>query len=1174
MTSVFISYARQDDEPFVRRLHGDLVLAGIDVWFDRASMPNRGLTFSDEIRRAIALHERFVLVVGPKAVESAYVREEWTCALDLDKPVYPVIRIGDVTLLPDRVRLYDARFMQQDADYHLEMTRLVDQLRAAPPQLGALHAVPSLPPHFLERPEALRRLRDAVTADLERRIVITGVSSRVGVQGMGGIGKSVLAAAMARDTRVRHLFPDGIFWVPLGQEPKLVDLQRDLAQALGDAGDFQSQLTGQNRLRKLLEKKQVLVVLDDLWHKAHAEAFDVLGPLCRMLITTRDVELVTTFGSVHYQVQLLSDDEARRLLARWAGIEPGSMQEACAAIVQHCGRLPLALSICGAMIRDGKPWPDVVVDLREAELEFIRHDLPNYPHKDVWKAIKIGVDTLANPVFGGHLEYVERFVELAVFPPDETIPEAAVSVLWSHTGGLTEVRARDLLRVLASKALVQIDTISPNGPSRVSLHDLIWDFASKATRDRRRLHESLLEAYRKCCPSGWWCGPNDGYFLTHLRQHMIAADQADKLANLLCELRWLEVKNEAGMTFDLTADFRDAIRALPRDDSRRKILRLLNEGLRRDIHFIARHSQNYSQALFQCLWNSCRWYDRPKATACSDERLTPLLERWLTDRNQRSPGFLWVRSVCPPNEPLGTSQTAVLCGHESPVVCVDLSPDGSRLASTAHLSWYEREWDVGPKYFDTDWGVRLWDTESGEELLRIEKAEGNALFLPDGQRIIVGGPDPGTVCVYDTENGRELYRFGLGHRNKNPIDSLAISPNGRYLVATIQCDRIMYVWDIDTRAPLYVVEREQQSIYAPAWSADGRHFAAVCPCSCVRVWEADAGREVLCLSGHKGFICSVAFSPDGGYIASGGEDRMVRIWDAETGREVLCLSGHDEVVTCVAYSAEGKWLASGSVDGTIRVWDAQSGQEEVILRGHQRAVRGVVFTPDGTRIVSCSEDKTIRFWDLDLARRSNTDYQSQRRALKTAFLTGENVLCQLVDGQAVVLCPDGAVNDCSVEEGAAALDVPKQYPWRAVHGALETMIERADTREVMAWYPVSLFRIRKHPTRALWTGIADCLAHVLALEGVAHEGLPDTSTVDLSEQYSARWFCHICGAIFPNMPDAAMCAACGKRFDPSLDDTVVECMTCDTVIPGSHQFCVYCGARTWRPWTEASATRS
>jgi hypothetical protein len=83
----------------------------------------------------------------------------------------------------------------------------------------------------------------------------------------------------------------------------------------------------------------------------------------------------------------------------------------------ECGRLPLALAICGAMVRDGTSWADLLAALREADLEFLEHQ-----HGDILKSIKVSIDALA-------ADQKQRFAELAVFPPDETIPEAAVATL-------------------------------------------------------------------------------------------------------------------------------------------------------------------------------------------------------------------------------------------------------------------------------------------------------------------------------------------------------------------------------------------------------------------------------------------------------------------------------------------------------------------------------------------------------------------------------------------------------------------------------------------------------------------------------------------------------------------------------------------------------------------------
>jgi len=54
--------------------------------------------------------------------------------------------------------------------------------------------------------------------------------------------------------------------------------------------------------------------------------------------------------------------------------------------------------------------------------------------------------------------------------------------------------------------------------------------------------------------------------------------------------------------------------ALPPRHERARTLRLLEEALRRDVHFISRHPT----ALFQCLWNRAWWYDCPEAAGHYD----------------------------------------------------------------------------------------------------------------------------------------------------------------------------------------------------------------------------------------------------------------------------------------------------------------------------------------------------------------------------------------------------------------------------------------------------------------------------------------------------------------------------------------------------------------------------
>src|SRR5688500_8895204 len=111
---------------------------------------------------------------------------------------------------------------------------------------------------------------------------------------------------------------------------------------------------------------------------------------------------------------------------------------------------------------------------------------------------------------------------------------------------------------------------------------------------------------------------------------------------------------------------------MPREHPRQRILKLLEEALRRDIHFVARHRQDYPRALFQCLWNSCWWHDSPaatthgstapKATRTQDQPgICDILAKWRFNKESEQPGLLWLRSL----RPFQTSllQRSVIRGH-------------------------------------------------------------------------------------------------------------------------------------------------------------------------------------------------------------------------------------------------------------------------------------------------------------------------------------------------------------------------------------------------------------------------------------------------------------------------------------------------------------------------------
>jgi hypothetical protein len=179
--------------------------------------------FPPELRDAIEASNRLIAVIGPSALSSSYVRVEWDHAFLFSTCILPVLRKGDFLSHDDsdarlraiaRLHAVDFRESRPYADALVELLRLLQQ---PVPALAAFRtSVPSLPAHFLPRPEDLDQLATLVLADVQAPVVITSKRQTTALQGMGGIGKSVLSAVFARSTQARRAFGDGIVWLTAG----------------------------------------------------------------------------------------------------------------------------------------------------------------------------------------------------------------------------------------------------------------------------------------------------------------------------------------------------------------------------------------------------------------------------------------------------------------------------------------------------------------------------------------------------------------------------------------------------------------------------------------------------------------------------------------------------------------------------------------------------------------------------------------------------------------------------------------------------------------------------------------------------------------------------------------------------------------------------------------------
>ncbi|MFM6138551.1 MAG: NB-ARC domain-containing protein [Sphaerospermopsis kisseleviana] len=413
-----------------------------------------------------------------------------------------------------------------------EKSKKLDNHQTKSKILGKLSQVPQQPLNFLPRSNELNKIKDLLLDNQNQRVAVTGISHPVGLQGMGGIGKSVLAAVLANDEEVRSVFPDGILWVTLGQQPKLTLRQSDLAKMLGDSSQiFQDVQQGKVYLSELLANKACLLIIDDVWKTQDAQAFNVLGQRCKMLITTRDIKVLEEVGAINHHLDLLTVTESLSLLALWAKQHPETLPPQAHQIVEECGRLPLALAMIGAMLK-GKPerWQNVLYKLQNADLEKIKYQFPDYSYPDLLKAIQVSVEALEP-------DLQKRYLDFAVFPEDTLIPETVLQTLW-ELEGFDKFDTQDVIDLLVERSLIRRDE-----KNCLTLHDLQYDYVRKEAGDLSILHNRLLAAYSKDCSYGWYTGINDGYFFQNLAYHLRESGRKNELYTLLTQSPdWMEAK--------------------------------------------------------------------------------------------------------------------------------------------------------------------------------------------------------------------------------------------------------------------------------------------------------------------------------------------------------------------------------------------------------------------------------------------------------------------------------------------------------------------------------------------------------------------------------------------------------------------------------------------------------
>lgn len=324
--------------------------------------------------------------------------------------------------------------------------------------------------------------------------------------------------------------------------------------------------------------------------------------------------------------------------------------------------------------------------------------------------------------------------------------------------------------------------------------------------------------------------------------------------------------------------------------------------------------------------------------------------------------------------------------HGSRILCLAYAPNGRILAAGGG-----------------DDPVRLWDTETGKEILRIKEPWVHAIaFTPRGSVMATAGAFK-TIRLWETATGKEIATAKLeGHATA--VKAMAISPDGSMLASGSQ-DGLVILWELLTSKIITQFKGHTDEITSLAFSADSTHLVSGSSDRTVRIWDCDNAKLTRTLDGGCG-VLAVSFVREGKAVASGGDDNLVRLWDVASGKLLDAMKGHEGPVMSLAAGPGGKMLISGGYDKTIRVWhlldgamamqifqrdlgdsdalalskngkflacagtnntirvfDIEKGQEVLMAPGHQAVIASMALSRDGKLLASGSATGKIRLWD-------------------------------------------------------------------------------------------------------------------------------------------------------------------------------------------------------------------
>jgi tetratricopeptide (TPR) repeat protein len=478
---VFMSYARVDKE-IDEWLGDNLIREGAEVWMDQHQI-DPGDAWKDKIDQALASRQFVVAVVTRNSVapEREWVHYEQDRALELLRTVIPCVfedkdRFIKEGHLPKRFDPIEVVAFEPDREAGFQ--RLLNAIRKKLRRFGRRmpFRMAGIQKTFVGREKDLQKLHALITSGL---VQASGERQIIGIVGMGGIGKTMLAEELVR--RLAPGYPGGVLVESRAGEAQNADIviSRWAQRALGRVPDRSYDAPG---MRALLSEEfgEMIVLLDDVDEEGLLQTKELLDALPRhstRLLTTRRLDLCKSIGAYAYELKPFTEDDAIALLKERlrTGLDEdfqteeefetlfkkheGDLRKFIAAVGCHPLALDLGIGNCDMMHEIPDEIQILIENLAQGVRGFDRDiaDEAADRNDDLAMSLEYSLGRLKRRDEKKKTDWVYRYRALGILPDGSKAPAELICRLWGDEGKKSK-RFRAAQKGLRRRAMLRVDS--------------------------------------------------------------------------------------------------------------------------------------------------------------------------------------------------------------------------------------------------------------------------------------------------------------------------------------------------------------------------------------------------------------------------------------------------------------------------------------------------------------------------------------------------------------------------------------------------------------------------------------------------------------------------------------------------------------------------------------------